>query len=305
MSKGSRRNLAASVKRRLLDLSRERGEEYNLVVVRYAVERLLYRLSTSQHSDRFILKGAMLFQLWMGQPHRSTRDLDLVERGSSSIAELEEAFREICRQQVEDDGLQFLEHTVVASEIVAVQKYGGTRVDLEARLGKDRLHIQVDIGFGDAVTPAPESIAYPTLLGLPAPRLRAYPKVSMVAEKFQAMASLGILNSRMKDFYDVWLLAQRFHFKGAVLAEAIRATFERRRTSLPTGAPLALTSEFFDDPTKRLQWRAFLERGRLVESRLELRSAVEVLAAFLMPPVEALVTNRPFRMNWPPGGPWR
>jgi hypothetical protein len=286
-------------------LARDRGEDFQLVLTRYALERLLYRLSRSGYRDRFILKGAMLFQLWGPQPHRPTRDLDLLGRGLASVSRFVEVFREVCGQPVEDDGLAFDAGTVAGELMKEDQDYQGVRLDLTCRLGAIRLKVAVDVGTGDAITPAPAEVEYPTLLDLPAPSLLAYPRETVVAEKYQALVVLGMANSRMKDFYDLWILAGRFPFDGLTLSRAVQATFRRRQTSLPAGPPLALTAEFHDDRTKLQQWRAFLNKGKLEGAGTGLDQVVSVLRTFLLPPTEALVAGKPFEGVWPGGGPWR
>lgn len=305
MTTEPRRNLAASIHRRLLNRARERGEELQSRLTRYALERLLYRLAQSPYRDTFLLKGAMLFYAWTGQPHRATRDLDLLGYGENRINRIDAMFREVCREPVEDDGLAFRADTVLASIIKEGQDYEGLRVRFEARLGNARIPIQVDIGFSDAITPGLSEILYPTILSLPAPTLRAYPVQTLVAEKFHAMVALGLANSRMKDFYDVWTLARTQLSDGPVLSRAIRATFERRKTSLPDSPPLALTAAFSQDSGKQTQWRAFMRRARLVDEPVELDVVVTVLSEFLGAPALAVRAEEPFRMRWPVGGPWK
>ena len=261
MSKDRPRNMAASVRARLTDLARKQGEDLQLVLTLYAIERLLYRLSHTGHAAEFVLKGAMLFRLWADRPHRPTRDLDLLGRGDPSVDRLAAVFWAVCGAVVVDDGLRFDPATVTAGTIKEGQEYEGVRVGCLATLGQARIDLQVDVGFGDAVTPGPVTVQYPGLLDLPVPELAAYPRETVVAEKFQAMVMLGIANSRMKDFFDLWVLARSFAFAGPVLADAIRATFARRKTPVPAAPPLALTSEFGTDKAKVTQWKAFLKKG--------------------------------------------
>lgn len=305
MTKRKPTNVAASIRQRLLNMARERGEEFQLLLTRFANERLLYRLSRSEYADRFILKGAMLYSLWSGAVYRATRDVDLLGTGDSAAGQLAGVFRDICEVGVEDDGLSFESAGIRTEEIRDAQEYGGVRVTVVAYLAKARIPIQIDIGFGDAVTPGSRKVTLPTLLDLPAPRVKAYPPESVIAEKFQAMSVLGIVNSRMKDFYDVWALAQNLVFKGPTLCKAIKATFERRRTSLPAQIPVAFSSDFSGDATKQAQWRAFINRAGLDAAPADLTKVVGFLRRFLMPPVEALQKNEPFDKEWPPGGPWK
>lgn len=298
-------DISASVRQRLLNLAKENSEDFQFVLTRFALERLLYRLSQSEFREQFILKGAMLFPLWGGAPHRVTRDLDLLGFGESSIGRLVEFFQSVCLTQVEEDGIVFVPDSVSGMDIREEQEYDGVRVTLEARLGVARIHLQVDIGFGDVVTPAPNDTDYPALLDFPAPYLRVYPQETVVAEKFQAMVHLGMANSRMKDFYDLWIMRKTFPFEGEKLTGAISATFSRRRTSLPDHPPLALTAEFFDDPAKQTQWRAFIKRNQLVPTETPLPAVVEAIRGFLMPPTDAIVKGERFDFHWPPSGPWR
>jgi hypothetical protein len=304
VSKEKPTNLSASVRQRLLNLARERKDEFQLVLIRYGVERLLYRLSVSPHAKQFVLKGAMLFQLWTGQPHRSTMDVDLLGSGDDDVDRLVKLFKEVCLQHVPDDGLRFVPDSVAGGLIREEQRYGGIRIQLTAMLQNARIPIQVDIGFGDAITPKPEQVEYPTLLGQPAPILRVYPQETAVAEKYEAMVSLGIANSRMKDFYDLWVLCRDFEFDGATLGRAIRATFQRRKTDLPATPPVALTAEFAQDQSKRTQWSAFLRRGRLLTHPPDFQQIITVLHTFLWPVTEALVGEKTFPRRWNSGGPW-
>jgi predicted nucleotidyltransferase component of viral defense system len=301
----SPRNIAASVRQRLFNLAGERGEDFGLMLTRYGLERLLYRLSRSTQGDGFVLKGAMLFALWSDQPHRPTRDLDLLGRGSPDIKRLEEAFREIIRLDVEDDGLEFRAESVRGERIRADQEYEGVRVNLEALLGAARIHLQVDVAFGDVVTPAPEEIDYPVLLDYPVPRLRAYPRETVVAEKFEAMVRLGMTNSRMKDFYDLWVMSRDFEFDGQTLCRAIAATFDRRESLLPKETPLALTREFSSDQAKATQWAAFLRRLNPEYGDMPLTRVTDELRGFLMPMAVVAAKDEATEMSWQPRGPWR
>ena len=238
-------NVSASVRQRLLNLATERKEDFGLVLTRYGLERFLYRLSISPHRDAFVLKGALLLQLWTAETYRPTRDLDLLGRGPSDI-NFRKVFSEVCTQNVVDDGLTFLPDTIRVGRIRDEEAYEGVRVRMEARLGNVRVPLQIDVGLGDTIVPASEEVEYPTLLKFPAPKLHAYSKESVVAEKFEAMVKLGVANSRMKDFYDLWVLAQRFEFESSTLAAAIQATFKTRRTTLPRSSPLALRAAFYE-----------------------------------------------------------
>ena len=306
MSERHPSNLAASVRQRLLNLARERGDEFQLVLMRYGVERLLYRLGQSRHSDAFVLKGAVLFQMWTGQPHRSTLDVDFLATGKENAVEpYESIVRAICVQPVEPDGLVFDPTTVRGEAIREEQRYHGVRIHVTAMLGTARVPMQIDIGFGDAITPAAERVLYPSLISLPTATLAAYPRETVVAEKYEAMVSLGIANSRMKDFYDLWVLATCFQFDGRVLATAIAATFQRRGTLLPLELPLALTDAFVADQAKHAQWTAFVRRGRLVITVPPFSEVVSVLADFLWPPtLSAAAVGTAAPTAWSPSRKW-
>lgn len=274
------RNVTASVHARLLRLAQDGQQDFDSVLVRYGLERLLVRLVHSPHSGRFVLKGATLFSLWAPVPHRATRDLDLLGIGETGVSEMERVFREVCGVEVEPDGLVFDADTVHGSIIREDREYEGLRVTLLAVLGRARLPLQVDIGIGDVIFPAPSEVEVPSLLGMRSPRLLACPRETVVAEKFQAMVTLGIANSRMKDFFDVWVLARDFAFDGRILGESIRRTFERRRTLLPAAPPFALRTAFGADAAKQLQWNAFLRKTRL--SAPALATVVAEIATFLL-----------------------
>jgi len=298
------KNTAASIRHRLQNLSRKSGEPFQILLTRYAMERLLFRLTHSPHKDKFILKGAILFTLWTGHMHRPTRDLDLLGFGKPDPEALRAIFLSLASIADENDGLMFLPDTLAVNPIREEQEYGGQRVTLIAKLGNSRINLQIDVGFGDAVTPAPQLVELPTLLAMPAPKLRAYPKETVVAEKFQAMVMLGMANSRMKDFFDLWVLSRSFAFSGSPLANALRATFRRRKTALPADVPVALTDTFALDAHKQVQWNAFVSRSDLTAKATPLPEIVAVLREFLLPPTEALIDKKKFAARWQPGGPW-
>ncbi|MEN6633258.1 MAG: nucleotidyl transferase AbiEii/AbiGii toxin family protein [Candidatus Polarisedimenticolia bacterium] len=297
-----RRNVAASVRARLLRLARERNQEFGLVLLRYALERLLYRMSVSPHADQFLLKGALLFELWFDVPHRPTRDADLLGFGSPEAPRLETVFREICSLEG-NDGVTFPPSAVKAAAIREDARYAGVRVTLLGLIDGARCPVQIDVGFGDAVTPAPESVVYPTMLAeFPAPKLRVYPRCTAAAEKLETLVVRGIANSRMKDYYDLWVLARRSEFRGETLSRAIRRTFDRRGTALPADLPLGLADAFAQDPRKRTQWQAFQKKHDL--EALELESVVAVVRDFLWPAIMAARADARYRSCWRRGGPW-
>ena len=291
-------NLSASILARLLVLAKQRGDDYSLVLNRFAMERLLARVSVSPHAERFLLKGALLFSLWYDAPHRPTRDADLLGFGPDDEANLIATFREIAALAL-GDGIAFSPESVKAQAIREDNTYGGTRLRLEARLGSARCALQVDVGFGDAVTPEPRTMAYPTLLSdFQAPTLRVYPVYTVIAEKYQAMVMLGQANSRMKDFFDLAVIARRTQLEGVTLAAAIAATFARRRTALPAERPLALTRRFSDDPAKARQWQAFLSRNRIEAASLG--DTVTLLDELLWPPTQVAAAGSQATATWRP-----
>lgn len=249
-----------SIQARLLNYSREHQVNHNHTLTRYGIERLMYRLSRSPHADRFVLKGAMLFVLWLEDLHRPTQDLDLLGFGDLSSSSLRSIFEDVCRLPVEDDGLEFSKEGIVIEEIREAEVYQGLRVRIPGRLGNTRLNVSVDVGLGDAVVPDPEKSDYPVLLDLPHPEIKTYPRETVVAEKVDAMILFGLRNSRMKDYYDLWTLAKRFPFNASLLAMAIDATLNRRGRELPSQTPPGLQDEFAANPTKQTQWKAFLRR---------------------------------------------
>jgi predicted nucleotidyltransferase component of viral defense system len=249
-------NLGASVRARLLNLAKERNQPFEILLTRYALERLLYRLGSSKYRERFVLKGAMLVRTWVDDPYRPTRDLDLLGFGDSDPDAIIGVFREICTLKA-DDAVVFDIDGLAVDRIRDDAQYGGLRIKTTATVDGAKVRVLVDIGFGDAVEPGLTEIELSVLLNQPVPRLRAYPYETVVAEKFQAMVMLGRANSRMKDFYDVWMLARSYDFEGDRLARAVAATFARRKTEIPADRPDALTPAFAEDPTKQQQWTAF------------------------------------------------
>ncbi|WP_421794113.1 nucleotidyl transferase AbiEii/AbiGii toxin family protein [Hydrocarboniphaga effusa] len=274
------RDIAASVRARLLNLAKAEGTDFNQVLVRFALERLLYRLSQSEHAERFLLKGALLFTLWYDMPHRATRDADFLGFGASDLPSVEQTFREIVSVAV-SDGIIFDPGSVVVEEIRKDAGYAGARVTIRGELSGARCKAQVDIGFGDAVTPGPVDAVYPVMLDdLPAPQLRTYPVYTVVAEKLHAIALLGMTNSRLKDYLDLAVLLEREDLEADTLAAAITATFTRRGMAVPGTWPIGLSDEFANDASRQALWRAFLSKNGLQSAGLpetvsRLRAAIE------------------------------
>ncbi|HZD32989.1 MAG TPA: nucleotidyl transferase AbiEii/AbiGii toxin family protein [Candidatus Angelobacter sp.] len=299
-------NTAASVRQRLLNLARTRNEDFGLVLTKYALERILYRLSQSQHQAIFVLKGALLFELWTDQRYRPTRDADFLAKGENDPARFEAILKEVCAIPVPDDGLVFNPETVTAQRIKEDADYEGVRINFLGFLEKARIPIQIDIAFGDAVTPQAVQSTFPAMLDGPAPELLTYPKETAIAEKFEAMVKLGIANSRMKDFHDLRSLGEMFPFQGELLSDAIGRTFERRKTALPVAAlPTVFTPEFFENEAKKNQWGAFVTKNKLYVPAISLQEVVESIQRFVMPIITSSGTEGQRRKSWSPGGPWQ
>lgn len=281
------RDRAASVRARLLNLARARGEDFQVTLRSYLFERFLYRLSRSEMRERFVLKGAMLLRLWADQPYRATVDLDLLSRGSSDPASVTRDIAAICSTDVPDDAVVFDVATITAEPIRAQEEYAGVRMMFDARLGTIHDRLQADIGFGDALWPAAEEMAYPVALGDPAPLIRVYRPETVIAEKLDAIVTLGIRNSRIKDFFDIDYLAQTERFDRAVLVEAVRRTFQRRGTPVPAEPPVGLTPEFWSQPGRDAQVRAFARRARLETTPESARELGRRVAEFATPILRA------------------
>jgi predicted nucleotidyltransferase component of viral defense system len=292
------RNIGASVRARLLARARTENTDYQILLTRYALERLLYRLSVSSHRERFILKGAMLFVTWLKDPFRPTRDLDLLGYGANDAESIANTFKAICEVKVSNDGITFEIEGLTADPIRGELEYGGVRVQTQAIIDGARIPIQIDIGFGDIITPGPIEIAYPVLLDYPAPHLRAYPVATVVAEKFNAIVVLGIANSRLKDFYDLWLISRIFEFDGAEISAAVQRTFKRRDTPIPADVPTGLTGLYAEE--WGTQWKAFLRREHMNAAPDDLTQVLEDLRSFLVPLTTSLGAN----LHWHAGGPW-
>ena len=305
MSTSAPRNIGHSVFTKLKDQARERGEDFNHVLQRYGIERLLYRLSVSQYRENFILKGASMLMVWLGQEYRTTRDADLLGFGDPAPEHIRKVFQELCRiEPAEPDGIEISADSVSVEPIREERAYGGQQVTLRAALHTASIALQVDLGFGDVVTPGPDQIEYPTRLEFPAPKLRAYPKETLVAEKLEAMVSLGMANSRLKDFYDIWILSRKLRFDGSLLQAAIQATFSHRQTRLPVEAPAAFSKEFAEENARQAQWKAFLTRHALEDSPQNFEVTISSIRDFLQPVMDALTAGEQFSLFWEPDNGW-
>jgi predicted nucleotidyltransferase component of viral defense system len=298
-------NMAASARARLLRRAHEHEEDFNLVLQRYAAERFLYRLGASAERSHFVLKGAMLFALWGGSLYRATRDVDLTGYGPGEGAALDRAIKTICATACPPDGIEFLTGKVQIEPIRDHTEDVGFRVRLQARLDGARIRLQIDIGYGDAIVPEAIDSHYPTLLiGAPVPRIRVYSRETVIAEKLHAMISLDEANTRFKDFYDLFMLSEHFSFSLNTLCSSVQHTFERRRTMLPQSAPRPMTTAFYADETRALQWRRHLDKNGLLGAARDFADVGERLRVFF-DPVWDSVHSMTIVSTWPPRGPWR
>jgi predicted nucleotidyltransferase component of viral defense system len=296
-------DLSASVRQRLLNQSRAQNRPFQELLQYFAMERFLYRLARSPYADRFILKGALLLTAWRAPQSRPTMDIDLAGRTDNQLDHIKEVVGAVCESTVDPDGIEFNRASIEVSRIKEDADYEGVRVRFHATLARARIPMQLDIGFGDVITPGPTEIEYPTLLNFPAPVLRAYPKETVIAEKLEALTALGMLNSRMKDYYDLALLSRMYPFEGERLADAIVATFQHRGTTIEA-EPIGLTQAYCDDPARALQWRAFVRRSRFGEEAGDLARLVDEVRVFARPVLSAVAAGNSFKVRWRPGGPW-
>jgi predicted nucleotidyltransferase component of viral defense system len=304
LTKSSFKNIAASVRQRLLNNARETGRPFNELLQYFAMERFLYRLSESPYSANLVLKGALMLTVWEAPFSRPTMDIDFLGQIDNNIKSITAIVADICSQKVEPDGIIFDLTSIKGEHITEDADYEGVRVRFHGSLGTAKFTMQLDIGFGDVVIPAPASLEYPTILDLPVPKLLGYSRESSIAEKFEAMVKLGVVSSRMKDFFDIWLLSQQFDFEGKRLAAAIDKTFSTRGTVIQS-EPNALTNSFAEDPTKVAQWRGFIRKIRLTNVPQDFGEVIEAISIFLRPIAERLAAEKPFEATWRAPGPWR
>jgi len=298
------KNVAASVRQRLLNQAKAEQRPFDELVLRYGIERFIYRLSRSDVKDHFILKGALMFSIWQTSYVRPTKDIDLLGNVANNLESIEKIMRSLCEQRIPSDGVVFDQESVHVKRIAEDADYQGIRCRLEGHLDKARIVLQIDIGFGDIVSPPPKIVEYPTLLEFPAPKLIGYSKESSIAEKFQTMIKRGELNSRMKDFYDIWHLASFHDFDGETLGTSIQKTFDNRNTEIPK-APTPLQKAFGKDPQKNVQWRAFIRKSKIDTAPEEFSSTINAIGQFLGPLADVLSQKGcTFSGTWPVGGPW-
>lgn len=298
------KNLPASVRQRLTKKAKETNRPFQELLQYFAMERFLYRLAQSPHAEKFILKGALMFTAWGGPSSRPTKDIDLLALMGNTVEAVVALMREVCSQAVEQDGLVFDVESVAGEAIKEDADYSGVRVKFLVTLENVRVSMQIDMAFGDIVTPGATMTTYPVLLDFAAPHLQGYPRETVVSEKFEAMTKLGLLNGRIKDFYDLWILSRQFDFDGATLATAIQKTFAHRKTAV-LSRPTALTPEFGGDASKQTQWQAFLRKSKLDEVPMTLQAVIDDLVRFLGPVAAAIEGGSVFDQRWIARGPWR
>ncbi len=298
MTNNKPKNVAASVRQRLLNKARAEKRPFNELLQYYAMERFLYRLSKSKHKDKFILKGAMMLRVWDVSMTRPTKDIDFLGITSNDISNIIGLLKDVCRVPVEADGLNFGTESFSGEVIKEDADYEGARILFIGYLDTARINMQIDVGFDDKVTPKAKTISYPVLLDYPAPRIKAYNKETLIAEKLEAMIKLGELNSRMKDFYDIYILSKTFSFDGNTLIKAIKATFKQRGTQIPKDKPLALTDEFANSTDKNNQWKAFINRNNLDDFNIDFPQLIKALGGFLLKPLKAAELGGPFKYKW-------
>lgn len=296
-------NLPASVHQKLLNKATETSRLFNELLQYFAMERFIYRLSKTDHASKFVLKGALMFSVWGSPASRPTKDIDLLGKTSNDIRAIEKIMRDACRIKVEPDGMTFDEDSVFGEPIAEDADYEGVRVTLRGTLGGARVSLQIDVGFGDIVSPRPTAFSYPSILDFPAPKFNGYTKESAIAEKFQAMVKLGMLNNRMKDFYDIWLLSRVFDFEGKDLVKAIQKTFNQRKTEMDAN-PSVFDASFCSDKNKQIQWKAFLRKSKLKNAPEDLCKVIADIEKFLMPVFEAILFGKVLKKRWSASDNW-
>jgi predicted nucleotidyltransferase component of viral defense system len=297
-------NVPASIRARLLNLSRDKGRPFQEVLEYYAIERFLYRLCHSPYCDRFTLKGALMFYTWNLDSYRPTVDIDLLGSVENSPENLESIFKEVCQMDIEDDGIQFHEDTIFSQTTQVDSEYYGVRVEFQATLDSARVRMKIDIGFGDVVTPEAREIQYPVLLDMEQPVMRGYPSETVVAEKLQTLMKHGLANSRMKDFYDIWMLAMRFDFDGNLLQQAIESTFEARATPLSVDTFRDIAKDLSVDEFMQSRWNSYVKKSSLPVSPPGFPELIRFIVAFIAPIINQEKGNKVRHQKWLPGERW-
>jgi hypothetical protein len=299
------KNLEASVRGRLQNKAKETNRPFSEVLQYYGMERFLYRFSQSEYSGIFVLKGALMFTVWDVKERRTTVDIDFLANYDNKIDEIEQVVKDICKVKVASDGLIFDLGSVKGRKIKEDADYEGVRVKFVGSLERSKIPMQIDFGFGDVIHPSARKIKFPVILDLPGPELYGYTPESVVAEKFEAMIKLGIVNSRMKDFYDIWIMTRQFNFEGKALIQAIRKTFKKRKTDLPISAPLFLPQMYDKGSQNNLRWKAFLKAEQIRNTPPELSDVAKAIEIFLIKPIEAIHEDKDFSGEWKVPGPWK
>jgi len=302
--KNSKKSIEISIRSQLQSRAKSTGLAFMEVLQYYAIERFLYRLSISKYSDSFILKGALMFQVLQSQDRRTTLDIDLLAYLKNEVENLEKIIKDICKIDIkQEDGLIF--DSVIGEKIKEGAAYEGVRIKFKGFLGKSRIPMQIDIGFGDIISPKPQNIEYPTMLDFPKPKLKGYSIESIIAEKFESMVKLGAINSRMKDFYDIWIISRQFNFEGERLKEALKKTFTHRKTELPNSSKL-FSEEFYDEKSnKQIMWKSFLRKNDINSTPEKLNIVIYKIENFLSPLVKAILNNKEFNSSWDISGLWK
>ena len=299
------KNIEASVRALLQNKAKETNRPFAEVLQYYGMERFLYRFSRSEYVDKFILKGALMFTVWQVLQRRTTLDIDFSSTYDNQIATIEKVIRDVSKVSVAPDGLVFDSQTIKGQKIKEDADYGGVRIKFRGFLERARIPMQIDVGFGDVIYPKPKTINYPVILDFPKPHLKGYPAESVISEKFEAMVKLGLLNSRMKDFYDIWLMMRQFDFNGSKLAEALKRTFEHRKTSFPQDRSL-FADEIYDEKSDRQTlWKAFLKKGDIKHAPEKLQATAREIEEFLIKPLDAINKVQGFNSEWKAPGPWK
>jgi hypothetical protein len=299
------KNIEASVRALLQNKARETNRPFAEVLQYYGMERFLYRFSRSKYADKFILKGALMFTVWQVPERRTTIDIDFSARYDNQTAAIEKVIQDVCKVSVPPDGLVFDSKAVRGQKIKEDADYEGVRVKFRGFLERARIPMQIDVGFGDTIYPTPKTINYPVILDFPAPYLKGYPVESVVSEKFEAMVKFGLLNSRMKDFYDIWLMMRQFDFDGLKLVEALKRTFGHRKTPLPEHKTL-FAEEIYDETSDRQTlWSAFLKKTDIKYAPEKLRTTAREIEQFLNKPLDAIRRTQEFNKEWKAAGPWK
>ena len=302
MSEKTPKNIAASVRQRLLNKARNDHRPFNELLQYFAIERFLYRLSRSPHADKFILKGALMLRVWQAPLFRPTMDIDMLGRNTENeVEKIVKQVYDICLVEVESDGLEFNTESIRGERITEAADYEGVRIRFVAQLETAKIPMQMDIGFGDVVVPGPQEAILPTILDFPPPHLFGYSLESAIAEKFEAMVKLGELNSRMKDFYDIWLLSRQFDFMGERLKDAMSETLKNRGTNLPSEI-VAFSNSFLS--MKSGQWQAFHRRLGQENIPADFAEIIRQVKIFLYPIVESIRSGMATPSSWEAPGPW-